>query len=1392
MRQRFCKPSFLRAACLLLLNSTLQADKLWNNNTNITEPSTFAPVVNENLFVNGLNRLAGHIHIAAISTDVVISVTGSDSVISTTDFSAAAQLHLFADAGRTITFDITSDLMFRGSSRDFLISFSGAGNVIFNVAGDQTVSFSSVSGERGAIFLINADNFTHTPQDFSVLFSRFHFGALGVTEPNLNATVGVGPLSMISFIAPAGSTLQRATLAFDPSTSTDYVGRLILAIQNGAAFNIQAHTNFAGTGEGFGDITLADINLSSAEGDANTATVNIINRNGTTAWSGLLVVNNNTEWVQLRSNPWCEAVVSTTPVGFVLGETGLVALNDNTYLDYVGTVTNYSYNPVVLPEILELRELEGIPPFNYVKDRNPSAFIVDGSNDPFANPRAQIILDGKSAIYFRSGVDRDGVSTFTVFDPLVGDAVISFTISPADTEHGPAGYGEIVFDVEGALDVIGSQINPNGENVLNILSLAVSPTGGSVFIESPEVTFSRRTFQRDEDGNYLHYNSACFLINNRLNLLYASLQHTDTLHFIYDKNFPLQSEASYIGGESWKLCEDRPRPNIVFLNSQLLLHTSAAVTGLDFFVPEYLLGNSSAFKFYYNGRYRDQGTGRELVMGTNIGALASDLNTIINRDAHLDIFQEFAQASPQDQILNFIVAPNNNKVVEGLPANGLELLNQFSVQTLFLGHASNISIGTNASVGTDPISSTTFLLTTTPTLFINGDFFSFQTQGGETNLPEMSMTSGEGGMFVDRNGLVQINTNRRASVGMMVSKTRNGSIDLPKRQVFFAPRVGIAHWRLDLTDPEQRELVAAGVTLSDFTLDWAHTIKDYSSSPTSTSDFIPYEPADTPAACMAPNIINQNLVGLPVIRGTIDQFQIKNSRLGDQAHLLIDGGNVRELVMLTGNSSADAPVGVIVLQDNADLGLGTAHRNIDSDDAQVVLGLNGIILVANGDCQVLLNQDVLINNVCPTLTGTSFGQTSKQELFFTSPVPREIRITNQGVWDLSAFATPNQEVVIGGEINLVMEPGARLILGGGKLRIAENAKLSFQPFLESNPTPGVTLASTDLFRAKITGSGNFIFSENAQIILPRGAYVGVESAGIIIVEDQIGFGQLPQLVQNCSYIASQTWTMRDSASLFIGSDTDFGGSLQIGNTLDLTGSGARVDWFLEMNGAGVLVDVNSQGMLGLGVGIVNKPEDVINTWLVDRTFNVGSIGIKMTQGTLRASQIFPTSNKLAGLVAIGNSVGSCTFTYDPINVDILGGNPFAFIMGGPVTPMVETEDGVSNTNLIAGILASTPLLSDPSKSALYSNPFSPAQLYNFLKMNEYAAQVTKLATIAQTSLGSPTSGYIDRGLIVRNEGFRIQGFNTVVDPLRSVEQGAVGIALDNSPQRTPTYYEVVL
>ncbi len=109
-------------------------------------------------------------------------------------------------------------------------------------------------------------------------------------------------------------------------------------------------------------------------------------------------------------------------------------------------------------------------------------------------------------------------------------------------------------------------------------------------------------------------------------------------------------------------------------------------------------------------------------MGTNIGALASDFGTILNRDAHMDAMQEFALTPATPQVLRWLNAYNNNKVLPNDPADELTIVGQYSVHDIFLGHASNISIGTPAATGTDPVTGLPFVLTTNPNVQIAGTF----------------------------------------------------------------------------------------------------------------------------------------------------------------------------------------------------------------------------------------------------------------------------------------------------------------------------------------------------------------------------------------------------------------------------------------------------------------------------------------------------------------------------------------------------------------------------------------------------------------------------------------------------------------------------------------------
>ncbi len=179
------------------------------------------------------------------------------------------------------------------------------------------------------------------------------------------------------------------------------------------------------------------------------------------------------------------------------------------------------------------------------------------------------------------------------------------------------------------------------------------------------------------------------------------------------------------------------------------------------------------------------------------------------------------------------------------------------------------------------------------------------------------------------------------------------------------------------------------------------------------------------------------------------------------------------------------------------------------------LGVNGVTLCANGNAQVFLNQNVLVDNVCHILKGPNFGFTQPEEgepepvlqrLQITSVVPQELRIKSGGVLDLTQFddATFN-EVVIAGEVRLVFEPGSRLILGHAPLRITENAQVVFQSFFDAGLPAGVAVTSTDNFRVKVSTNSNgligesltqWIFSENSQMVFQRGSVLVLNLRGL--------------------------------------------------------------------------------------------------------------------------------------------------------------------------------------------------------------------------------------------------------------------------------------------------------
>ena len=297
---------------------------------------------------------------------------------------------------------------------------------------------------------------------------------------------------------------------------------------------------------------------------------------------------------------------------------------------------------------------------------------------------ACIDMADQSAIVFRSGVNCEG----EVENGLSSE--YPFTVCP---EKRTPGAGNMVLDVEGCLTIAGTGTDPIvNPTKIEILSLNVTPTGATVLIDG---TGSKNFPARDFAPYYQYlraYNSGYFFFNNNVILCKTFLVHTDQNHKIYNYD-DLRSEPTYVGGEvAYLTGQDRPR--LIFSNSTFMIHTSVAITGFDLRVPNALdcclaceeqalnttpakcvdckqmftypchrarhfaklhqalqanrhaastclinatpCDNLSKFIFFYNGYAIDNGTGRQLVLGTYPGSTTCDCN-IVNQDAHLDI-----------------------------------------------------------------------------------------------------------------------------------------------------------------------------------------------------------------------------------------------------------------------------------------------------------------------------------------------------------------------------------------------------------------------------------------------------------------------------------------------------------------------------------------------------------------------------------------------------------------------------------------------------------------------------------------------------------------------------------------------------------------------------------
>jgi len=1458
-RQRFMRLCFLIFLVSLCSHGLHAATVTWMDSvtSDATDTNVILDAVDGDIILPNGPRT-----VTAATVDVTITVATADVTVTANPLGGSC-LNLIAAAGLSITIDLTAapyDLTFQGATITTATSFTplyifiqGAVNIKMN--GGRTLTLGSGTGIDGTQMYVIMQ-----ASDTGVLSINRFDTTTGEEAEDVNIVIQTA--SVLSYAALAGDSTSSGTINFCPTNSA--VGRTVLTIDNQGSFLVDGNTLVLQT---LACSTVDRTTPAGAHAICNIQTGTACQDsfyNPTSSTTFLTIANQNNTYPELLIDPFfTQGARAGAPFigtfnglryGAVIGALGTLNIGPSAYLDYVG-LTNDVCPPVTcIPTIdcsasdMFVSELNcpcGSSVQQFIKARNPSALIIDGWLNTLSV--ATINLGVQSGIYFRSGVDVNGV----IENPTAPNI---YTIAP--TAQTP-GSGEIVFDVEGPLDVVGSNVVAGTTVTLNsrmeILSYEVSQIdpAGPLFPDpgfvGPDL-FPIRTFSTSGSGAYLQYNKASWLINNIMSVTDTSIGHTDELHVVCQSN-DILSEATYIGGETWLLGQQItppedpaiPRPNIQFFNSILHLYTSAAFAGVDLEIPDLVVDNVEftnfvQFIFYSNGRAIDNGTGRTLMLGTLIGSQACDGSTIISEDAHLDVIQlyNFTSVNPsvvpgKDQQLYFTVSTNTNLITSEIGST--DIIGQTSIHEIYLGANSNNSIGENAA----PSCISQWTMSSTPSEWIAGNFFNFSTHGGSVGIPDTSNVTGQGGIFVDLNGTFGILPQYLASIAVMITKSCNGVVDLPKNQVVFANRIGIADWQLQLsnTNPET-VIIPTGSVYSDYTLNWVSINKS------TATGFVPYDIGDV-NVCSCPVVTTANITGLPTIQGSVDQLQIVDSRIGDPAQIIIDGGYVREVLWLSNCRPAEAPVAVIVLQNEGQLGMNTAHRNVDSINTETTFGVNGVTIVANGNARVDLNTDMIVNNICAILQGPNW--TASNVLEFRADAPRFIVVTEDGILDLSSF-TVGGTIRMSENVRLLFEAGSRLVLGAAVLEFNENAILEFErspqaiqyfatadtligpinnalnplitynitqphplyaPFVSYGDAPTFDLHNTDAFRVRIMGQGTISMRDKSQAFLGVNAMVGIETLSEV----------LPGGVVCTIPTTNVTLELSDTASWQIGfGNNDEGGTLQIGNVQNLDGH--SVNFTLTLNGADATFELGAGAFVGLGAGVARPTGlgEAQSECLADTLFNVSTITFNFNEGSFQAERIFDSNDPRSHSLVIGN-VGSFALNYaeqgdDPVVLDtdnfgVYGGGNLLQIVpatgtnAGEVYMIDVAEDTTINIPVTGGpsvpdvrlspsILASTDMLDNLTVSGL-----TPTEFFQTMKVLSGSGPVSRsyqYSTIApQNPLAFRESrtggilGYVDRTGIGRMDVYDIIdaiGASQADNRTRAYDIGTVIVTIDTA------------
>lgn len=509
-----------------------------------------------------------------------------------------------------------------------------------------------------------------------------------------------------------------------------------------------------------------------------------------------------------------------------------------------------------------------------------------------------------------------------------------------------------------------------------------------------------------------------------------------------------------------------------------------------------------------------------------------------------------------------------------------------------------------------------------------------------------------------------------------------------------------------------------------------------------------------------------------------EQLQVSGATPANPIYLYLTGdetgyANVREIVSVTDQTSGFVPgqgaYGAIFMDGGAILGLGSRGYGKDAN-AWGKIGRDSVTIYPNGDCTIMLNQNITIDDAAAIIATTSFGTSETNQIIFYSDVPREVRVKSGCTFDLGSFTNDTtggnqQQIVFSGRARLVVEPGATIRFPQGISSTGNAPVLYFDQFASlifegvadrKNKAPWTTVEESAYAKTRITGVGQIWLNKYATLEAFNEAIVGIETDANNLETNII-------------------ISVQRQAQFLLGDPNNVGGTFQVGNPANVEGS--TINFLLRLDGEKAMAYFGRQCFFGLGAGILDVSGSVLNDWEFITLNNVHNVGIRHINGTIVHNQIADGMSEDSSVWALGQVGNLCTFETGPsINAQIRGGgnvlnitttadalaplNPQilsaasltlvddAVLDNGVYTIMCSAHQLAQATNP-APILITVESASEPALVNGHIMTGTTGQLYSYLSQPAFANSVpSRLVSLQQTSMGNAV-GFIQGTIINR-------------------------------------------